>query len=96
MYKILYMDESRENLQEIADYLDEIDTNLADKILGEISERIQSLEDMPFRFPKYIYNQNYRWTGIKNYMIFYKVIDETMTVEIHRVLHGARNIKELL
>ena len=96
MYKILYMDGSRKNLQEIADYLDDIDIGLADKILDEIKERIKSLENMPFRFPKYIYNQNYRWTGVKNYMIFYKVIDNTKTVEIHRVLHGARNIKELL
>ena len=96
MYKILYMEKLRENLQEISDFLDDIDVNLADKILDEISMRIQSLENMPSRFPRYAYNKDYRWTKVRKYMIFYKVFDDTKIVEVHRILHSAQNIKDLL
>ena len=96
MYKVLYMDTLIENLQEIADYLDEIGPSLTDKILTEISERIKSLENMPLRFPRYIYNRDYRWTSVKSYMIFYKVFEDTKVVQVHRVLHGARDVQGLL
>ena len=92
MYEIMYMDSAKNNLKLIKNYLDGVDRRLTNNILREISERILSLKDMPFRYPKYLDNPNYRWTGVKNYMIFYKVTDETKTIEIHRILHGARNI----
>ena len=92
MYKILYIEIAKNNLKIIKKHLDSVDRRLTIKILCEISERILSLKDMPLRYPKYIDNPNYRWTGVKNYMIFYKVIEETKTIEIHRILHGARDI----
>jgi len=90
------MNGAKKNLHDIADYLDGVDSRLSDKILNEISERILNLAENPLRYPKYLYNQKYRWTGVKNYMIFYKVIDDKKTVEIHRVLHGSQNIEKLI
>jgi len=95
MYEIKYMHGARINLLEIEKNLDAKDVRLADKILHAINERIQSLKEMPMRYPKFAYNQNYRWTGIHNYMIFYKVIGNNL-VEIHRVLHGARDVESLM
>jgi plasmid stabilization system protein ParE len=95
MYDIKYMQGARINLLEIEKNLDAKDTRLADKILQAINERVQSLQEMPMRYPKYPHNPRYRWTGTYNYMIFYKVVGSDM-VEIHRVLHGARDIESLM
>jgi len=94
MYNIKYMHGARRNLLEIEKNLDAKDTRLTDKILQAINKRIQSLQEMPMRYPKYPHNPRYRWTGTQNYMIFYKVTDNM--VEIHRILHGARDIENLM
>jgi len=95
MYQIKYMHGARSNLLEIEKNLDAKDTRLTDKILQAINERIQTLQEMPMRYPKYLHNPRYRWTGIYNYIIFYKVVGNNV-VEVHRVLHGARDIESLM
>ncbi|MCL1882208.1 MAG: type II toxin-antitoxin system RelE/ParE family toxin [Defluviitaleaceae bacterium] len=95
MYEIKYMHGARQNLLEIEKNLDAKDIRLADKILQAIDERIQSLWEMPMRYPTYPHNPRYRWTGTHKYMIFYKVVGNN-TVEVHRILHGARDIERLM
>ena len=95
MYNVKYMHGARRNLLEIEKNLDAKDTQLTDKILQAINERIQSLHEMPMRYPTYPHNPKYRWTGIHNYMIFYKIIDDNL-IEIHRILHGARDLESLI
>ena len=53
MYDIKYMHGAKQNLLEIEKMLNIKDTRLTDKILQAISERIQSLQEMPLRYPKY-------------------------------------------
>jgi len=96
MYKIKYMAGVKKNLRDITKHLDGVDSRLSDRILDAISERILSLQESPNRYPRYLYNQKYRWTGVKNYMVFYKVIDDMQVVEIHRVLHGSQDIESLI
>lgn len=93
MYKIEYFPHSRDDLQAIEDYLDTIDHRLTNKIFEGIRLKIQDLEEMPLRYPKYMYRPEYRVLGIYNYLVFYKVIEETKTIEIRRILHGARNLE---
>jgi len=93
MYRIEYFPRVRDDLQDIQSYLDKIDRRLTDKIFKAFRERIQGLEEMPSRHPKYMYRPEYRVLGIHNYLIFYVVAEETKTVEIRRILHGARNIE---
>ena len=95
MYNVKYMHGARQNLLEIEKNLDARDTRLTDKILAAISERIKSLQEMPMRYPSYPHNPKYRWTGIYNYMIFFKVVGNNR-IEIHRILHGARDIERLM
>lgn len=93
MYKTEYFPHAYKDLQEIQNYLDKIDRRLTDKILSAIQERIHGLEEMPLRYPKYVYRPEYRVLGVHNYMIFYVVVEEIKTVEIRRILHGARNLE---
>ena len=93
MYRIEYFPHARDDLHEIQKYLDRVDSRLTTKIMMAFRERIEGLEEMPLRYPKYPYRPSYRVLGVHNYMIFYMVIEETKVVEIRRVLHGARNIE---
>ncbi|MCL2365163.1 MAG: type II toxin-antitoxin system RelE/ParE family toxin [Defluviitaleaceae bacterium] len=95
MYNIKYMHGARQNLLEIEKNLDAKNTRLTDKILLAINKRIQSLQEMLLRYQAYPHNPRYRWTGVHNYMIFYKVVGDSR-IEIHRILHGARDIERLM
>ena len=94
MYKIKYMGQAERNIESIEYYLDKIDTRLTDTTLKAINERIYSLNEMPFRYPRYIDNPKYRYTTVKKYMIFYIVDEAKKVIEIHRILHGTQNTKE--
>ena len=95
MYNVKYMHGAKRNLLEIEKTLDAKDARLTDKILQAIDECIQSLQEMPMRYPTYPHNPKYRWTGVFNYMIFYKIVGDSL-IEIHRILHGARDIESLI
>jgi len=93
MYRIEYFPHARDDLHEVQNYLNKIERRITNKILEAFRERIQGLEEMPMRYPKYAYRPEYRVLGVHNYLIFYAVVEETKTVEIRRILHGARDIE---
>ena len=92
MYNIEYFPFVRDDLREIESYLDEIAPNVTNQVLKAIQESIQSLEEMPFRYPKYLYRSDYRVVGVYRYLIFYVVVEDRKVVEIRRILHSARNL----
>jgi len=96
MYKIKYVEKVKQNISEIEKNLDKIDKKLTDKILKALNERIQSLQEMPLRYPKYPHKPQFRWTAVHKHIIFYKVCDDRKIVEIHRIIHGARDVKNLM
>ncbi|MBR3923828.1 MAG: hypothetical protein IKJ45_11995 [Kiritimatiellae bacterium] len=61
-----------------------------------IYEVIVALDVMPNRNPvwprKPWRSRNVRWTGYKNYNIFYLVDDEAATVKVLRVFYNRRNV----
>jgi len=93
MYRIEYFPHARADLLEIENYLDKIDHRLTNKIFQAIRDRIQGLEDMPLRYPKYAYHPEYRVLGVHSYLVFYLVVEKSKTIEIRRILHGARNVE---
>ncbi|MHB0915855.1 MAG: type II toxin-antitoxin system RelE/ParE family toxin [Thermoleophilia bacterium] len=67
---------------------------LADRIeksLGDLANhpRMGKVPDDPN-----LIQMGYRYLVVENYLVFYEV--ETRVVNIHRILHGARNYRDLL
>ena len=94
--EIKYLYSAIENMAEIKRFLDEKDTRLAVKIIGDIKNRILELESFPLRWPKYTENSKYRVLGVHNYLVFYTVDEAKNTISIYRILHGARNISSII
>jgi plasmid stabilization system protein ParE len=97
MYKVDFLDSAKSDFNKIVKYYDDNgDFDVSDKVGGEILDCIERLNSMPFKFPKHRQRPQYRWCGVYDYMIFYKVTENPNTVEIHRILHGAQNIENIL
>ena len=72
----------------------------AENLFYEINKKTEIIEDNPFLFPlvndTYLSKKGFRWIGIKNYMLFYKIIELEEKISIIRFLHGRRNWKSIL
>ena len=62
--------------------------------LSRLEERINKLDNLPKRFPKY--KNEIRFMPVDNYLVFYTVEDVSKNVSILRVMYGKRNIEKTL
>ena len=100
MYKLRYLPFARKDLEAITDYI--VDTLKAPKaafdFIDAVEEGINRLCEHPFSCRVYQpikpVDLEYRVLAIKNYLVFYIVLDDT--VEIHRVVYGRRNLPQLI
>lgn len=62
--------------------------------LSRLEDRINKLDNLPKRFPKY--KNEIRFMPVDNYLVFYTVDDVSKNVSILRVMYGKRNIENTL
>ena len=95
-YKIRYLPLAVQDLHEIAGYLSGFYPGSASRVLRELERRIAQLRQMPRMYPVYPLEPDYRKLTASQYLVFYRVTDETQTVEIHRVLRASWDLPRYL
>ena len=95
-YQLVYMDKALDDLREIREHLSRYYPNTADRFLDMLEKKTITLADNPHAFPEYDYRPAYRKLVVSEYVLLYKVDAEHHIVAIHRILHGARNIRKHL
>jgi plasmid stabilization system protein ParE len=97
-YKIRYLFPAEDDLLSIIDYIAEDNPTAADKMVDRFEKAIGRLALSPFagKVPDddELRKRNYRMLIVGKYFVFYKVKEKA--VEIHRIIHGARDYKHLL
>lgn len=96
MYRVRYLSRAVDNLREIRDYIALDNPLAADRLLDLMQARIAALKDTPYIYEAFEDNPVYRRIVVSSYLVFYTVNEEKRTVEIHRILHGAKNIAQWL
>lgn len=88
-------DQARADLGEIADYLAERSASASDKAVDRIIATCQSFADTPeLGRRREELRTGLRSFPVGNHLVFYRVWPER--VDVLRILHGARNLEELL
>ena len=95
-YKIKYLPLAVQDLNDIARYLSRFYPKTASRVLKEMRERITKLSDTPKIYEIYRLDPTYRRMVVDQYLVFYRINDETKVVEIHRVLRGSWNLPQYL
>lgn len=97
-YSIRYLKTAESDLYEIFDYIKRDNPSAASALLEKIDEAINRLATNPYlgRTSKDIRlkNKGYRMLVIEKYLVFYIV--KSKTIQIRRILHGARKYSFLL
>ena len=96
IFKITYLPESRDDAIEIRKYLEQFYKGTGKKFFALLKKRINSLKSSPYLAQQYEEWPPYRRLVVGDYLVFYKVDEERNLVEIHRILHGSREIDRYL
>ncbi len=102
-YKIRFTIEANEDIDDIYNYIKE-NSNMqtAKKQMIDIIDKINSLNEFPYRHPIYEVKdekkRDWKLHGmpIGRYIVLYEIEEERKIVHIARVVHGARNIQAQL
>ena len=93
---VRFMELAAHDYDDISDYLSGYYPGTAGKFLDALEKGTATLEDNPRAFEVYEHNSAYRRMVVMDYLVFYKIKEKRKIVEIHRILHGARNIRQFL
>ena len=90
-YKIRIMQIAQDDLKSIVAHIRIDDTDAAIRMYEKIKEAIGKLADFPLMGPvpldTKIAGQGYRMIVVDPFLVFYILVMEDNTVEVHRVLH---------
>jgi len=96
-YKLDYLPLATNDILEAEAGLFEFSPSAADNFYEEIIALEERLCNHPFMYPVYKNDDFYRIVNLPyNYVLFYHVDELIEYIEVHRVLHGMRNIEEIL
>jgi len=97
-FKIRYLGTAEADLLSIVDYIADDNPRAADKMINRFETAIGRLAHSPFagKVPDddELRRRNYRMLIVGKYLVFYIVKENA--VEIHHIIHGARDYKHLL
>ncbi len=93
--KLVLSPRAAEDLEEIGDYIARDNPERALSFVAEIEARCRKLLAAPEAFPgRDDLLSGARMATYGRYLIFFRVLDDTVRVE--RVIHGARELRDLL
>lgn len=97
-YQVRLLRIAEEDFTEIVSYIGNDNINAANELANMFEVNFELLSDNPYlgRIPRDedIKNMGYRYLIIQNYLVFYSI--EEKSILIHRIIHGARNYKDIL
>jgi toxin ParE1/3/4 len=97
-YILRYLPAAVDDLISIFDWIAGDSPANAAVFIEKLDQRIGSLRTHPFlgRIPRdnKLKNSGYRVLVVESYLVFYIVRGKT--VEIHRIVHGSRNLNDML
>ena len=97
-YTLRYLPVAVDDLISIFDWIANDSSAHADTFIKKLDQQILNLKTHPFlgRIPRdeKLKDFGYRVLIIEAYLVFYIV--RNRTVEIHRVIHGSRNLEDII
>jgi len=97
-YALRYLPVAVDDLVSIFDWIANDSPTRAAAFVEKVDQRIGNLERQPFlgHMPRdeKLKSSGYRVLVIDSYLVFYMIRDKT--VEIHRIIHGSRNLDDII
>ena len=96
IYQIKYLSDAAADRDDIKIYLSQYYESTVNKFFTLLKEKTARLKRYPYSCPVYEDDPDYRRLVVGDYLVFYMVDELSKTVEIHRIFHGSRDIRQNL
>jgi len=91
---------AEQDLNDIVDYLNGFSPEIGTRYYRLIKKELYKILDMPFSYSmvrnKRLRKLGYRWTVVRNYIIFFVPNNDTKIVSIKRIMYARRDFDALL
>jgi len=91
-YKIEFSNFAKADLIQTKNYLSQFYPGTVKRFIDEFNKHKRIIEESPHAFPIHRHVPQCRHFSVKDYIVFYHVIDQTQRVEIYRILRGSCDI----
>jgi len=95
-YRLRYMEDVMTDREHIKAYLSQFYPGTLKKFFILLKKKTIRLKTFPYSCPEYEDVSDYRKLVVGDYLVFYIVNEDLKTVDIHRILHGSRDIRQHL
>ena len=95
-YTVRYLETVRRDREAIKAYLSQYSTTAAMRLFEKIRNKMELVKSNPYMHKSYEGRPQFRRMVIEDYLIFYKVIETSKTIEVHHIFHGTRDIEQHL
>lgn len=92
--KVVWRDQAKDDLKAILEYIEADSPGAALRYIEKLETACHKLADFPFQGPRY--DEIYRILIVGSHIAFYRYEEERDTVIIVTVLHGERDIPNIL
>ena len=94
--EVIYLPEALSDQANIKKYLSQFYPGTSQRFFSLLKKKIARLRAYPYSCPVYEDDPDYRKLVVGDYLVFYMVVENAKRVEIHRILHGSRDISQHL
>ena len=95
-YSVKFLETVRHDRNVIKAYLDRYSTTAAKRLFDKIKGKMELVKNNPYMYVSYERRPQFRRIVVENYLIFYKVIEETKIIEVHHIFHGMMDVEQYL
>ena len=95
-YKVVMLNKAERDLCEILDYKTQFYPGTADRFIDEFKKKRESIAENPYMYQVYIHNKKYRRAIVLDYLMFYRVFDQSNIVRIYRILNGKIDLNKYI
>jgi len=95
-YRLRFMEDTVTDREHIKAYLSQFYPGTVKRFFGLLKMKIARLKSFPYSCPEYDDVPDYRKLVVGDYLVFYIINEDIKTVDIHRILHGSRDISKHL
>jgi len=94
--EVIYLPEAISDQANIKIYLSQFYPGTSQRFFSLLKTKIARLKTYPYSCPVYEDDPDYRKLVVGDYLVFYMIDENEKRVEIHRILHGSRDVSQLL
>ena len=96
IYIVKFLPEAQGDLKDIHTYLSQFYEGTAGRFFSALKISIENLKSNPFMAQVYTKRLPYRRLIVGDYIVLYKIDENKTLIEIHRILHGSRDINRYI